>query len=258
MEKCIERLQKPERASALFAGWEETVIWSCLQGIMGNIYGDCQKNPLSAAAILGDFCFLAGEPSRSLASYKPKESKQNFMIMVPQNEQWGQMIRECWGGKAKEVTRYALKKEQNNFDKKKLHKMAVNLPDGYEIKPITQDLYEQCKEMEWSRDLVGQYKSFAEYESLGLGFAVIKDSKVAAGASSYSSYKGGIEIQIDTQMEHRRKGLARACGATLILECLKRCIYPSWDAQNPESVALAEQLGYHPDHPYPAYEISDY
>ncbi len=258
MTKKMERICQPQYAADLFAGWEETPIWSCIQGVMGKVYGDHQEHPTSAAAILGDFCFLAGEPRIDLVAYKPKERGQNFIIMIPQSKKWGQLIREYWGEKAKEVTRYAVKKEQNNFVSEKLQKMASNLPAGYEIKLITRELYDQCRKMEWSRDLVGQYKSFEEYERLGLGFAVVKDGELVAGASSYSSYKEGIEIQIDTQMDHRRKGLARACGATLILECLKRGLYPSWDAQNQESLSLAEQFGYYPSHSYPAYEIWDY
>lgn len=258
MEKCIERLRQPECAAALFAGWEETIIWSCLQGVMGNIYGDCQENPLSAAAILGDFCFLAGQPSRSLAAYKPEECRQNFIIMIPQNEAWSQVIEACWKEKAKKVVRYAVQKDPKSFDKAKLKEMAAGIPEGYEIKPIDEELYELCREMEWSRDLVLQYPDYAEYKRLGIGFGILKDGRLAAGASSYASYKEGIEIQIDTKMEHRRKGLARACGAALILECLKRGLYPSWDAQNRESLSLAGQLGYHPSHSYPAYEIWDY
>ena len=49
--------------------------------------------------------------------------------------------------------------------------------------------------------------------------------------------------ETDTREDHRRKGLAYACGAKLILECLERELYPSWDAQNMWSVALAEKLG---------------
>jgi len=75
-------------------------------------------------------------------------------------------------------------------------------------------------------------------------------------ASSYSSYKGGIEIQIDTREDCRRKGLATVCGARLILECLSRDLYPSWDAQNQWSVSLAGKLGYRFDHAYIAYEVS--
>lgn len=74
----------------------------------------------------------------------------------------------------------------------------------------------------------------------------------------YSSYRGGIEVEIDTREDHRRKGLAYICGAGLILECVSRGLYPSWDAQNLWSVALAEKLGYHFDHAYTAYEIWEY
>lgn len=69
----------------------------------------------------------------------------------------------------------------------------------------------------------------------------------------YTIYPGGIEIEIDTKPDYRGRGLATACGAALILECLRRGLYPSWDAHDLRSVALAEKLGYHRDHPYPVY-----
>lgn len=81
------------------------------------------------------------------------------------------------------------------------------------------------------------------------------DDQLAAGASSYSVYSQGIEIEIDTKEEYRRRGYATICGAKLIMECLKRDLYPSWDAQNKNSVALAEKLGYHYSHAYTAYEV---
>ena len=89
----------------------------------------------------------------------------------------------------------------------------------------------------------------------GLGVVLLKDGEVVSGASSYSGYIGGIEIEIDTREDYRRKGVAYICGAKLILECLDRKWYQSWDAQNRWSVALAEKLGYHFDHAYVAYEI---
>jgi GNAT superfamily N-acetyltransferase len=253
--KSIRKIEHPKCAAALFAGWEETIIWSCLQGMMGNVYGDDPEHPASAAAVLGDFCFLAGEPSRVLAAYKPESVPQDFMIMVPKNEAWGQVIQDCWGEKAKEITRYALKKDPNAFDRKRLLTMTLGIPDGYEIKSIDKALYQKCRNEAWSRDLVKQYPDFGEYERLGLGFAVLYGGEIVAGASSYSSYQEGIEIEIDTRRNHRRKGLARACAAALILECQRRGLYPSWDAHNSESLALAEQLGYRLAHPYTAYEI---
>ena len=71
--------------------------------------------------------------------------------------------------------------------------------------------------------------------------------------SSYCVYAGGIEVEIDTHPAHRQRGLATACGARLILECLDRGLYLSWDAHDLRSVALAEKLGYHRGEPYPVY-----
>lgn len=88
-----------------------------------------------------------------------------------------------------------------------------------------------------------------------LGAVILKDGHPVSGASSYSGYQGGIEIEIDTREDYRRKGLATVCGAKLILECLDRGWYPSWDAQNKWSVALAQKLGYHYDREYTAYEV---
>lgn len=258
MERNIEKIQQPKCAAALFAGWEETLIWSCLQGVMGNVYGDHPEHPASASAVLGDFCFLAGKPSHALAAFRPEGSIRDFMIMIPQNDAWSRVIQECWKEKAQRVTRYAFKKNPVVFDRQKLLETVSRLPEEYEIRPIDRELYSRCRDREWSRDLAGQYENFAEYERLGLGFAVLKDNEVIAGASSYSSYREGIEIQIDTRKDHRRKGLARVCGSALILECLDRGLYPGWDAQNRESAALARQLGYEPDHPYTAYEIRGY
>jgi hypothetical protein len=50
----------------------------------------------------------------------------------------------------------------------------------------------------------------------------------------------------------------QAFGAKLILECLKRGLYPSWDAQNPGSVTLSQELGYHFNQKYPVYEITGF
>ena len=83
----------------------------------------------------------------------------------------------------------------------------------------------------------------------------IRDLKKLFKCRSNLGFK---EIQIDTKEEYRRKGLALICGAKLIIECLNKELYPSWDAQNMESVKLSEKLGYHFDKEYTAYEISKY
>ena len=61
---------------------------------------------------------------------------------------------------------------------------------------------------------------------------------------------------MDTVETERRKHLATIVCSALILNCLKEGLYPSWDAQNRNSVRLAEKLGYEFDHEYAVYEVS--
>lgn len=269
----IYKLNNPKDAADLFAGWQETMIDSCLQGVMGEIYAASSS---SAMALLGDFCFLAGEPDADLAAYKPEECDRDFVIMVPQDSYmresvvnrilqdspekatWEKLIRQIYGDRVRQVTRYAIKKEEHIWDLDRLREAVSGLPPEYTLRLIDNELYRKCMEKDWSRDLVAQYRNYEQYRKLGLGAAILRGQEIVAGASSYSSYEGGIEIEIDTREDYRRKGLAYICGAKLILECCSRGLYPSWDAQNLQSVALAEKLGYHFDHAYTAYEIWGY
>lgn len=193
-----------------------------------------------------------------LVSYKPVWCTQTFMIMVPQNEPWKSLITQFHGEKAKIVSRYAIKKEPHIFDKEKLEKAVASLPKQYTFSMIDEQLYQMCKTESWSADLVSQFSNYEKYHELGIGVVICHENVIVSGASSYSRYQEGIEIEIDTKKEYRRKGLAYMCGAKLILECLKRDLYPSWDAQNKSSVALAEKLGYHYSHTYTAIEIWNY
>ena len=84
----------------------------------------------------------------------------------------------------------------------------------------------------------------------------MKSGRIVSGASSYTRYIEGIEIEVDTVTEELRKGLALVACAALILRCLDEGLYPSWDAQNMASVHLAEKLGYEFDHEYTAYEVT--
>lgn len=247
---------KKEIAENLFVSWDETIIWSCLQGIMGEVYMTAEEE--AAMAILGDFAFYAGKPSEELIRFKPDNCKQEFIIMVPQNDAWAKLIEACYEDNARKVTRYAIKKEPDVFDVQKLERAVLNLPNGYELKLLEEAEYQLCKANGWANDLVSQYGDYETYRKWGVGVVVLKDGELVAGASSYSRYDKGIEIEIDTREDHRRKGLAYVCGAKLILECLKKGLYPSWDAQNKWSVALAEKLGYHFSHEYVAYEIMGY
>lgn len=254
----IYRLTDPSAAAPLFEGWQETLIWSCLQSVMGDIYADSAENPRSAAAIITDFCFFAGEPCDELIRFKPDGHPGTYMLMVPQTEAWSRRIEVCRAGQCSRITRYAIKKEPDVFDREKLRRMAESIPEGCRLRPIDEEIYRYARETGWCSDWVGAYPDYETYRRLGFGFVLEKDGEIVAGVSSYTSYREGVEIEIDTHRDHRRKGYAAVCAARMILEALDRGLYPSWDAANLWSVGLAEKLGYHFDHEYPTYEIYNY
>lgn len=235
------------RIAPFFDGWNETMIYSCLQGHMGHIIADNEDNPSAAQIVVGDFCFFAGTPNQALIA------KANAPIIVPRNESWEKLIEYVWGSKVERTQRFAIKKEANVFDTGKLIKYAQSLPEMYMLKMIDEEIYRLSASEDWSRDLCSQFSDYSDYKARGIGVAVIHQGKLVSGASSYVVYDGGIEIEIDTKPEFRQKGLATACGASLILECINHQLYPSWDAHDLRSVALAEKLGYHMDYPYTVY-----
>lgn len=250
----VFELKETKIAAPLFEGWQETMIWSCLQNVMGSIYADSPENPVSAMALLGDFCFFAGKPDRRLVLYEPEHFQRDFLIMVPRDEKWARLIRECYGEQVRETVRYAIKKEPDVFDVGRLRAAVDGLADGYVLRMMDEELFRRCKKIPWCKDWVALYRDYDLYRKHGLGAVILKDGEPVSGASSYSGYTGGIEIEIDTREDCRRQGLAYVCGAKLILECLERGWYPSWDAQNMWSVGLAEKLGYHFEREYTVYE----
>lgn len=254
----IIQVKDTSKIKHLFEGWQETIIWSCLDGTMGAIYAEEKEHPEAAMALLGDFSFYTGRPTEELVKFKPVECEVSILIMVPQNEEWAKLITQCYGERATKVTRYAISKEGNVFDREKLQQVVDSLSPEYTMKFLDEEAFYYSRKHDWCYSWCSQYKDYAMYQQLGLGVVICKDGIPVAGASSYSSYQGGIEIEIDTKEEYRRKGLAYCSAAKLILECLDRDLYPSWDAQNPWSVALAEKLGYHFSHEYIAFEVRIY
>ena len=250
-EIMVYELADTAKVTALFEGWSETMIWSCLQKVMGKIYVTDLEKPKSAFAFVGCFAFYAGEADKELVRHKP----DGFVIMTPQNEKWADCIEDCFPD-AKKTSRYAIKKD-TKFDKDLLLGLIDKLPEGYELKDIDENIYDICLSDPVTKDFVSSFESKEKYLDIGRGVVVIKSGRIVAGASSYTRYNEGIEIEVDTVEEERRKGLATVASAALILRCLDEGLYPSWDAQNMNSVHLAEKLGYEFDHEYTAYEVSD-
>ena len=93
---------KLERVAPLFAGWEETMIWSCLKGCMGYAIADQEEAPRAAQIVVGDFCFFAGEPQDRLIC------QAGAPILVPKDEAWARRIEAVLGQSVQKSLRYAI------------------------------------------------------------------------------------------------------------------------------------------------------
>lgn len=247
--------QQREILRPLFKDWEETLIWSVLQGCMGKAWADNEKVPKAALLWIGDFLILGGDwqssGAQELASYLPEDFSAEEAIVIPQNRHWQTLLEQVHEGRGTLEYRYAIRKEPDVFDRAKLECYRDSLPQGFTLKAIDQELYQLSLQTPWARDLCGQFPTWEDFSAHGHGFVALHGNELVAGASTYSWYHDGIEIEIDTKKEYRRRGLALCCASALILHCLDRGLYPSWDAANKGSVALAEKLGYHFSHAYP-------
>lgn len=243
----------------LYLNCNDSTVWSCLQGYMGRAWVDQYPNPTVARIIQGDFCFPAGEAGsieadKILEEY-PIEINPKDLLIIPHSIEWNNKLLNS--DYYQKVTRYSILKEGFNFSVDRLQSFINELPKEYTLRQIDKELYYLALSEEWSKDFCSNFKSVEEYVDLGLGFVILHNGKIICGASSYTIYQDGIEIEIGTRTEYRRQGLATICGARLILECMKQNKYPNWDAANLNSVKVAEKLGYHFDREYVTYKHSE-
>ena len=155
----------------LFAGWETPMVQACLQGRMGRV------QPLgkdSALASIGDFCFLAGEPSPELLT------AADAPILVPGSAGWEALIREVLGERAVPFTRYATRREPENFRRDRLIHFTRSLPHGFSIHPIGREIYFTLMEEEWAWDLCGCFAGASDFLERGLGFVVTQGGMLVA------------------------------------------------------------------------------
>ena len=96
----VYKVKGTEKIARLFEGWQETLIWSCIQNVMGSLYVDSTEKPGSAMAVSGDFCFFAGKPDEKLVAYKPAWCRQNFIIMTARQPEWLALIEKVYKEKA--------------------------------------------------------------------------------------------------------------------------------------------------------------
>ncbi|KAK7195300.1 GNAT acetyltransferase [Novymonas esmeraldas] len=227
------------------------IVRAALEGHMGHVAvrGSSATASFSARLTLGVFTFLAGAADPALLSSAATP------IVVALEPEWTALLAAQPPPARRPYIRCPMLATRASFDAVRLQRYVAACPDAYTVVAITEALAERTRAQEWSSDLCGNFHDAADFVTRGFGFvAVERDTgDIAAGAASFAVCDAGIEVEVDTAERHQRRGLALACSARLLLECLHRNLHPSWDAHVPHSVHLAEKLGYTRGVPYTAY-----
>lgn len=239
----------------MFENMNNTMILSCLQGHMGTAWADDLENPTVAQISVGIFQFYAGDPNVKEAEELLYNLPEHILVIVNTDE-WKSRIETIHEGRIEKFQRYAFKKDVKYLDRDHMQVLLSTISKEYELKKIDSSIVHEPSFQQLSEDFTSQFESLDDYIIKGVGYCILYNGQVVCGASSYSVHDDGIEIEVDTHPDHRRKGLATVASSALILDCLDRGKYPNWDAANIDSVNLAQKLGYVLEGSYDTYYIN--
>jgi len=229
-------------------------IAAAIEGDMGRVLTDSREEPRVALAVL-DFQFLAGDPRHEnaralLELLRPGPTGEWVIAPTPA---WRKLLTSAFPDTLESYWREAFQAE--SFDRHKLEGFSQALPEGFELRGVRLEEVDQFA-ADLSPALVYNFCSHEEFISRGIGLGILHQGMFVSGASSAAVGGGKLEFEIQTHPRFRRRGLARAVAAALILTCIEHGLEPCWDAANEPSAALAQQLGFRSTGKYEAYWLT--
>ncbi|ADU32257.1 GNAT family N-acetyltransferase [Evansella cellulosilytica] len=244
-----------EKLVPMFAKFDSTIVLSYLQGHMGKAWVNNVETPTVAQITVGIFVFYAGDPYAEGAE-QLLHNLPEFPLVIVQSTEWKERIEKVHKDSFEKFQRYRFSKNREHLQRTHLEKIASQLPKEYKMQKVDKKVAEDPTFQELSEDFVSQFESIDDFINRGVGYAISHDDQVVSAATSYSIYNDGIEIEVATHPNFRKKGLATIVAAAIILDCLHRGKYASWDGANEESIHLAEKLGYIFKERYDTYYIN--
>jgi GNAT superfamily N-acetyltransferase len=226
-------------------------VAAVIEGGMGRVFADSQEEPHVALAVL-DFHFLAGDPCHDGARQLFTLLQPGDVVLAP-TPAWQHLVAATYPGELAAYRREAF--EVATFDGDTLRRLSRALPSGFVLRRVRLEEVAQFA-ADLDPALVYNFRSHEEFITRGVGLGILHQGTFVSGASSAAVGGGKLEIEIQTHRQFRRRGLARAVGAALILYCLEHELEPCWDAANEPSSALARQLGFHSRGTYEAYRLT--
>lgn len=218
---------------------------SVLDGVMGKAYVDNVLNPHIAFLVVRKYCFMSGELDEEKLKNIIDENFKNYILIPSDNLK--KKIENIYQSNVIKTQRYSIKKDVV-FNRNNLNDMVNKLPPNFKLIKINKSLADRIKKENF-------INITDDYENNGIGYCCMYEDEIVGVASSNIFYKDGIEVNVKVKEDYRKKGIATAMAANLILDCLKENQKISWDAANMNSVGLAKKLGFEFDSAYDIYRL---
>ncbi len=252
--------EKRQSIRRFCADSRDVLLRGALEGAMGRVWVPSLADSPYCLVVVGDFAYLLGLPPKGEQALDLKSQiyqSADRAFLYPQNERWADWLEDEFLGLIRPVIRYALKKDEHHFDMDRLRGYMAAVPAGIRIRRIDERLYRMALRNPWSRALCDNFEDYGHFSEYCFGYVALRGWEMVAGCSAYGVSEGWMEIEVDTRKDWRRKGLALACSAAFVLECLEKGLTPNWDAVNLQSVGLAEKLGYVYEGEYQVYRLKE-
>lgn len=215
----------------------------------GDIYTDSVSDPTYALFWhVSGFAYLTGRPGRAdmdaLYALMKNEGGTNprRFVLELKDEKVENYFKEKKDVERHPRYRFRLKEEMFDAGHEQVGK-AGDIPSGFDLKEIDKELYGKIS----GRIVPSSFWSSAEdFLEKGKGYCLVQNGEVAAVAFSAAVSSRQVDVGIETNEAHRRKGLAAVAARQMIAYVISIGKEPVWDcdASNAGSKATAEKVGF--------------
>lgn len=204
---------------------EPLIYKACKEGKMGNIFSYPDGCIFKTV-----FTYLCGKPDEKIVSEHPELIYGTRLVCM--SSEWEEYIKRL---SVKFVLRRKLMEPLNGSSSKVL----APLPEGYSVSCFTREIFD-----EHPFDQGRSYKDHDDFLKRGAGAAILYNGKVVSASSSFITVDDHVELDVFTDPDHRKKGLADHCVFEMMKQCNDKGLTIHWDAQNPMSSNMAISHGF--------------
>lgn len=219
----------------------DTAIDCAIEGQLGRALVDSVASPTVFAITVGPFWYFAGD-AEGPAAEALLHALPAYGLLMPSTPGWRERAQAVFGPDLRGFPRYSFATERLNVAH--LQALLATSPHGPHTRAVDVALVSQLAAGAEPLLDLSDFDSAEDFVARSLGYTVLADGVPIGAAYGSLVNSRGLEVSVFVAEPFRRRGVATALAAGLVLACLRRGLRPNWDAANPESCALAEKLGF--------------